>query len=217
VTDAVLILGAGGFARELYWFVRDVDPRTRIAFVADAEERAERDMGDAVIPIVRDWDFSHLPFAPGRDGRHRFLVGVAEPEVKRVLVQKALAAGLVPAPTLVHPRSLVRPDCRIGVGGCIAAVSMLTTGATLGDYVLVLDTTIGHDDVVGDYVTCYPGCRVSGGVTLGEDVILGAGTVIRNGVRVAPRVRTGALACVVKDADEPGVTLVGVPARKLDR
>jgi acetyltransferase-like isoleucine patch superfamily enzyme len=71
--------------------------------------------------------------------------------------------------------------------------------------------------VVGDYVTCYPGCRVSGGVTLGEDVILGAGTVVRNGVRIAPRVRTGALACVVKDALEPGATLVGVPARKIER
>jgi acetyltransferase-like isoleucine patch superfamily enzyme len=54
-------------------------------------------------------------------------------------------------------------------------------------------------------------------VTLGEDCLLGAGTVIRPGVRIARGVTTGALSCVVKDVDEPGITLVGIPARKVER
>ncbi|MCP3986029.1 MAG: acetyltransferase, partial [bacterium] len=62
-----------------------------------------------------------------------------------------------------------------------------------------------------------PGCRVSGDVTLGEDVLLGAGTVIRNGVTIARGVVTGASSCVVKDILEPDITVAGVPAKKLAR
>jgi acetyltransferase-like isoleucine patch superfamily enzyme len=145
----------------------------------------------------------------------RFIVGVAEPAAKKIMVEKALAAGLEPAPTLVHPRTLVRADCRLGRGGMIVAHSQLTTNATLGDYVLVLDSTIGHHDIVGNYVTCFPGCKVSGNVTLGERVVLGAGTVVIPGVTIAAGVVTGALACVVKDILEPDITVVGVPARKI--
>ena len=211
----LVVLGAGGYARETWWFVRDTWPGVEIAFVDDVGQASEVRIGAAVVPVVRDWDFSRLRRAAGDDAYRDFIVGVAEPPTKRAMVDKALAAGLEPAPTLVHPRSVVRGDCRLGRGEQIVANSLLTTDATIGDYVLVLDSTIGHHDVVGDYTTCYPGCRVSGDVTLGEDCLLGAGTVIRPGVRIARGVVTGALACVVKNVDEPGITLVGVPARKV--
>jgi len=212
-----VVLGAGGYARESWWFVQDTFPGIAIAFVEDVGDASEVRIGDVAVPVVRDWDFAPLRRRFGDDAFRDFIVGVAEPPTKRGMVAKALAAGLEPAPTLIHPRSTVRGDCRVGRGGQIVANSLLTTDATIGDYVLVLDSTIGHHDVVGDYTTCYPGCRVSGDVTLGEDCLLGAGTVIRPGVRIARGVTTGALACVVKDVDEPGVTLIGVPAKKLAR
>lgn len=212
---SLVILGAGGAARELYFFVRDTFPDVRIAFVDDVGEQREIDIAGDRVPVVNDWDFRRLDPTGAHGGFRQFVIGVAEPPTKKVLVPRALAAGLEPAPTIVHPRALVRPDCTLGVGGVIVAHSQLTTHATLGDYVLVLDSTIGHHDVVGSYTTCYPGCRVSGDVVLGERVLLGAGTVIRPGVRIADGVVTGAMACVVKDILEPDVTVVGVPAKKL--
>lgn len=212
---SLVILGAGGCAREMYWFVRDSWPEIRIAFVDDVSDVTEVEIAGDRVPVIKDWDFSRLDPGGAVGGFRQFVVGVAEPAIKRALVPKALAAGLEPAPTIVHPRAIVRGDCRIGRGGLIVAHSQLTTNATLGDYVLVLDSTIGHHDVVGSYTTCYPGCRVSGNVIIGEDVLLGAGTVVRPGVRIADGVVTGALACVVKDVVEPGATVVGVPAKKI--
>ena len=205
--EKLVMLGAGGAARELYWFAKDTIPGVSIVFVDDASGAESVEIDGELIPVVADWRFPQ--------GFERFVVAVAEPRVKRILVARALESGLVPSPTLVHPRAIVRPDCTLGVGGMIVAHSQLTTHATIGDYVLILDSTVGHHDVVGDYTTCFPGCKVSGDVVLGADVLLGAGTVIRNGVRVADGVVTGASACVVRDIDEPGVTVAGVPAKKL--
>lgn len=212
---SLVILGAGGAARELYWFVQDTHPGISIAFVDDVSDATEVEIAGDHVPVVKDWNFSRLDPAAARGGFRQFIVGVAEPPTKKVLVAKALAAGLEPAPTIIHPRAIVRPDCEIGRGGAIVAHSQLTTHATLGDYVLVLDSTIGHHDVVGSWTTVYPGCRVSGDVTVGARVLLGAGTVVRPGVRIADGVVTGAMACVVKDILEPDITVVGVPARKL--
>lgn len=214
---SLVILGAGGCAREMYWFVQDTYPGIDIVFVDDVSPATAMDLAGKLVPVVKDWDFSPARRGRADGGFEQFVIGVAEPPAKQAMVQKALAAGLQPAPTIVHPRTLVRPDCRLGHGGLIVAHSQLTTNATLGDYVLVLDTTIGHHDIVGDYVTCYPGCKVSGDVKLGERVVLGAGTVIIPGVTIAPGVVTGAHACVVRDIDEPDITVVGIPAKKLQR
>lgn len=214
VRNSLVILGAGGSARETWWFARDVDPELRIVFVDDVGDATEVRIADEVVPVVKDWSFS--PVREGAAAAYReFIVGVAEPRTKRLLVKRALESGLAPAATLVHPRTLVRGDCRLGRGGQIVAHSQLTTNVTLGDYVCVLDTTIGHHDVVGDYTTCFPGCKVSGDVTLGEDCLLGAGTIVRPGVSLARGTTTGAGACVVKDCAEPDRTWVGVPARPI--
>jgi sugar O-acyltransferase (sialic acid O-acetyltransferase NeuD family) len=214
---SLVILGAGGSARETWWFARDTWPEVQIAFVDDVTPVTEVRIADAVVPVVKDWDFTALRSRYGATAFRDFIVGVAIPSTKRAMVAKALAHGLEPAPTMVHPRSIVRGDCRVGRGGQIVAHSLLTTDVTLGDYVVVLDSTIGHHDVVGAYTTCYPGCRVAGDVTLGEDCLLGTGTVIRPGLRIARGVVTGALSCLVKHVDEPDITLVGVPAKKLER
>ena len=208
----LVILGAGGAAREMYWFALDTVPDVSIFFVDDVTSATSIEIAGIEVPVIKDWRFPN-------DGavRPEFVMGVAEPQIKRIMVEKALAAGWRPAPTLVHPAAIVRPDCQLGVGGMIVAHSQLTTHATIGDYVLVLDSTIGHHDVVGDYTTCFPGCRVSGDVRLGADVLLGAGTIIRPGVTIADGVVTGAASCVVKSIDEPGITVAGVPARKLGR
>lgn len=207
--QAIVLLGAGGWARELYWFVKDTWPDAAIAFVDDVSPELSMEIAGVQVPIIKNWKFA-APFSS-------FLVAVTEPADKRAMVAKALKAGLKPAPTLVHPSAIVRPDCTLGVGGAIVAHSQLTTNATIGDYVSVLDSTIGHHDVVGDYTTCFPGCRISGDVTVGEDCLFGAGTIVRNGINIASGVTTGAGTVIVKTVEESDITLVGLPAKKLQR
>lgn len=209
----LVVLGAGGFAREMYWHINGAYPDARIVFVDDVTETKEVVIAGQAIPVVKDWKFDAVHGTKFEE----FVLGIGNPASKKKLVQRAIENGLKPAPTIVHPRALIQgADCRIGVGGIISPGCVLTTNVTVGDFVLLnLNCTVGHDAVLCDYVTCNPGCCISGNVTLGEGVSLGTGTVVREKISIAPGVVTGAQACVVKNVEDPNITIIGVPAKKL--
>lgn len=214
----LVVLGACGGARETYWVVQERFPGTKVAFVSDLTDVESFDMAGDRVPVVRDWDFARLRReTPGaEDGCfEEFVVGMGDPAIKRIMVEKALSHGLRPAPPLISPYATVRPDSSIGVGSVIQPNSFVSTNVILGDFVIIHNARMGHDCRFANYVTLNPGCNVAGHVTLGEGVSLGAGTLVKQRLTLAPWVVTGMQACVVHTITEPGITVVGVPAKKL--
>ncbi len=80
--------------------------------------------------------------------------------------------------------------------------------------IINLDCTLGHDDVIEDFVTIYPSVNVSGNVIVGECCELGTGMQIIQGKTMVPKTIIGAGAVVTKDCTECG-TYVGSPAKKI--
>lgn len=119
--------------------------------------------------MVKDWDFGPLrakhPEIPG--AFTEFLIGVSDPRAKQALVAKALAHGLLPAPTCVSQQSVVRPDCTLGRGGMVISCTF-SSAASVGDYATIILSTMGSDARAGDYVTAYTGCHIASDVVLGE-------------------------------------------------
>jgi sugar O-acyltransferase (sialic acid O-acetyltransferase NeuD family) len=136
-------------------------------------------------------------------------------------MEKAADAGFDFA-TIIHPRVERSEWIEIGVGTVICAGNILTTNIVLGRHVQInLDCTVGHDVIMGDYTTLAPGVHVSGWVHFGQRVYVGTGAVIINGTQESPLLIgddaiIGAGACVTKSVP-PGLTVVGVPARPLQR
>ncbi len=216
----IAILGASRFAREMYWHIKETDPSIKIIFVDDVTETMKIQIGGHTIPVIKDWKLDAVPINSTNkhyESFNEFIIGVGSPKAKRILVQKALASGLTPAATIIHPRALVQGnDCTIGVGGIISPGCIVTTNVKIGDYVLInLNCTVGHDAVIEDYVTCNPGCCISGNVMIGEGAELGTGTVVREKIIIAPGVQIGAQTCIVKNIVEPNITVAGVPAKNL--
>ena len=58
-----------------------------------------------------------------------------------------------------------------------------------------------------------PGAHISGNVSLGHGVMIGTGAAVIQGCTVGDWAVIGAGAVVIRDV-EPGVTVVGVPARR---
>ena len=86
---------------------------------------------------------------------------------------------------------------------------------SIGSHTIInLDCTLGHDDVIGSFVTIYPSANVSGMVCIGDCSEIGTGTQIRQGIRIGENTITGAGAVIVKNIDEAG-TYVGVPAVRI--
>ena len=81
--------------------------------------------------------------------------------------------------------------------------------------------------VVNENVVAGRNCRIHEGVTigatngnpkapvLGDNVFIASGAKVIGNIRIADNVAIGANAVVVKDVLEPGVTVGGVPARKI--
>lgn len=200
VVNGITILGAGGFAREVYHHMRPYFQETNFVFVDDVTDVREL-FG---CPVIKDWDFTN---------KYQFIVGVGDPLIKKVLVNKALESGLRPLDTWVHPRALVQ-DAKLGRGGIICPGAVITTNVSIGNYVTInLNTTIGHDTEIEDYVNISPGCSISGNNDIGEGANIGTGTVTREEASIGKNITIGAQACVIQDCDLEGGVYTGVPAK----
>ncbi|WP_448382814.1 acetyltransferase [Desulfosoma sp.] len=213
----VAIYGAGGFAREVAWLVEDIstnaNPFQVVCFIDDNEANHGQVLNG--IPVMG------LEAARTRFPSAHVVSGIGSPQTREKTMTKAEAAGFVPA-TLIHPRVERSRWITFGPGTVICSGNILTVNITVGAHVQInLDCTIGHDVVMGDYTTLAPGVHVSGWVHFGKRVYVGTGAVILPGTRDAPLTIgddavIGAGAVVTRSVP-PGVTVVGVPAKPLQK
>lgn len=134
--------------------------------------------------------------------------------------RKKIFMGLKPGfnfPKLIHPAAtLMSPESiNLGKGSIISAGSILTVNIRMGDFVIInLHASVGHDCILGNFVSLMPGARLSGGVTLEDEVYVGTNATILPGLRVGKGATIGAGAVVTKNVSAYS-TVVGVPAMEL--
>lgn len=215
MVQRIVILGTGRQAQITYWCLLETWPGAQVLFADDFSSRESLELGGKSFSVVRDWDFGANADPTDADLPPSFVLGAGHPKTKEILVRKALDAGLRPAPPLIHPRAYVQGlDCAIAHGVVVFPQSLVMAGAQLGAYVtLVANVCIGPASRIGDYVTAYPGTVLAGANEIGRGCIFETGVSINEGVRVAAEVRVGAQSCLIKDVDEVGAKLAGVPAR----
>jgi sugar O-acyltransferase (sialic acid O-acetyltransferase NeuD family) len=111
-------------------------------------------------------------------------VGAAK--TRRMIVERLQCARFA---TLVDPTVQMSQRVEMGEGCIVCAGSILTVNIKLGSHVIVnLDCTIGHDAILGDYVTLYPSVNVSGNTFLEECVEMGTGSQVIQSQSIKPNV-----------------------------
>jgi len=212
VSEQLVIIGCGGFGREVFALVEALRARggrwVVEGFVDDAPSDLDlarvRELGSRVVGSVADLVARMSPFTA--------VVAIGSPQIRRAIVDK-LSGAPVSWAVLVHPDTTIGTRVGLGSGSIVAAGARLSTNIVVGRHVHIdQNVTVGHDCDLGDYNRLNPQACISGSVVLQDQVLVGASATVLQGLRVGMSSIIGAGAVVVRDV--PASTVVkGVPAR----
>lgn len=205
------IFGTSGFARE----VGDVANELGYQPIYIARDQTEQDAwtfpGDVILES-RVNDYRDIGFA----------IGIGENVIRQKIAQRF--AGQLSFVNLIHPSATFGQNQRRSIeakqGIIVCAGVRFTNNIQVGDFgIFNLNTTIGHDVIVDDFVNLAPGAHISGNVHIGARCWIGTGAAINQGngatkLHIGEDTVIGSGSVVVK-ACEPNSVYVGIPAKRI--
>ncbi len=205
--ERILIVGAGGFGREVLQWARHAwpDHAARIAGFL-SEDPAKLDGHAPTLPILgTPTDFELRP----TDG---LVLAIGIPGVRREVAEGLDARG-GRFLTLVHPTAIVADTAVIGPGSVICPYALVSDNVRLGPCVLVnYHASLGHDAAAGDYAVLSPYATLGGYAQVGSDVFLGLHATVGPAASVGCRSTVAANSCALVDVPEDRL-VYGVPGR----
>ncbi len=206
----LVIIGAGGFGREVAWLIDEINEVgtewNLLGFIDEDKEKHGKDLNGYRIL----GGFEYL-----EDKKDIYYVcAIGNSKVKRDIIEnKCIKYNIKPA-TLIHPSVIMSKKYNeIGEGCIICAGSIMTVNVQIASHIIInIDCTVGHDVIINNYATIYPSVNISGNCDIGECAELGTGTQIIQGKRIGSNSIIGAGSVVVKDIDS-NKTAVGIPAK----
>ena len=218
IAQRIVIIGAGGFAREVEWLIREINQNSsskKFEFLGYVVSDL------STVPVEERTSIlgGHEWLKDNRSKWDALAIGIGNPE-RRCTLPKELDAEFtgIQWPSLIHPT--VRMDfssCQIGKGTLICANVIGTVNLKIEDFCLInLSCTLGHEAVIGKGSVLNPSVNISGGVKVGTGVLVGTGAQILQYITIGEGATVGGGAVVTKEVP-PGITVAGIPAKPLNR
>jgi sugar O-acyltransferase (sialic acid O-acetyltransferase NeuD family) len=204
----LIILGAGGHAREALWIARRTGQFHVIGFL------------DETIAPHAQVTIDELPVLPILEALYRnnlvspkplLVCAVGNNQLRKHWFEKF--ADSFDFATLIDPSAIIGSHTKIGKNCIIAPQCLLTVDIYVGDNVnLNHGCILTHDVTIKDHVFLGPGCQLSGGVSIQTGAELGTGVIVIPSKVVGAWSVVGAGTVVTRDIP-PHCTAVGVPAK----
>jgi sugar O-acyltransferase (sialic acid O-acetyltransferase NeuD family) len=211
----IVVIGAGGMARELAWLIRAINQRGEeyefLGYVVTDTSRLRET--DSVREVLGDYDW----LTKHSSEIDAITIGVGSPDARlNIAVEVSALLPHVEWPALVHPSVVLDQEtCRIGEGVSLCAGVVATINIEFEPFALCnFGCTVGHESRIGSGAVINPGANISGGVSIGRGVLVGTGAQVLQYLSVGDGATVGAGAVVTHDV-AAGDTVAGVPARKM--
>ncbi|MGK0724371.1 acetyltransferase [Aerococcus urinaeequi] len=205
----IVIIGAGGYGREVTWLLEDINkenPQWNIlGFIDDNESIQGKQLGEYKVIGTTDYLF---------EKELTVVIAIANPFIRREVYNKLKDTKNI-FPTLIHPSVIYSDSVTFGQGVIVSAGSIVTIDITIEDFVIIdRGCNIGHDTKISKFSTLLPSTTVSGNVHIEENLLIGTGSTIIQGLTIGKKSIVGAGAVVTKNIPK-NCTAVGVPAKPI--
>lgn len=205
----LIIVGAGGFAKEIAFLASRLKSCNLIGFVDD---------NYASLPkkILRKPVLGSIDSLLKYSSKTSVAIGIANPKIKKQVYIKLAKNRNLDFPNLMDPSALIGIQVRQGIGNILMANTTYTADIILGNFNMInIGSTIGHDTVIGNYNAIFPSVNISGNVVIGNENELGIGTKIIQNTSIGNENIFGAGAVVVNNIRNKTKN-VGIPTKIIE-
>ena len=199
----LVIVGNGGFAREVEWLVERINavsPTWDFLGFIDNNQDDPKTIGNDEYAVAYESEL-YVAIAIGTSG------------IREKIYNNYKRNPNLKFPNLIDPSVMISDRVVFGEGNIICAGTIITVDIRIGNCNIInLDCTVGHDAIIEDFVTVNPSVNISGNVHLNLGSNIGTGTQIIQGISVGANSVVGAGAVVNRDLPA-NCTAVGIPAK----
>jgi sugar O-acyltransferase (sialic acid O-acetyltransferase NeuD family) len=206
----LLILGAGGMGKEIYYTARHS--------IGYGTEFVVKGFLDFPNP---DWDTKIYPPIIGIEDDYEiqpddvFTCSIGEVNLKRKVCEKMKARGAT-FQTLIFDNVQIRENVQIGEGCIIDSYAHIGSDVVLGENCLIQAfACVAHDCVVGDYSRIDVRSLLVGGVKVGNNVTVHTNAVVSHKVVLEDNSTVAAMSFVIRSV-KAGTTVMGNPAKRIE-
>jgi len=208
----IILYGASGFGKEVLWLIDENNKVKQewniLGFVDNNPELQGKKVSNYPVLGDENWllEYSEPVFVTCCIGNTR---------IRKKVVDNLRENPNVSFPNLIANNVVYSDSVEFGEGIIICSSNILTVDIEVGDFVHInLASTVGHDAIIEEFVTIYPGVNVSGNVKVASGAELGTGSKVIQGVHIGENTIVGSGAVVVKHLPK-NCTAVGAPAKPI--
>ena len=203
----MLIVGAKGFAKEVLEILFQKADLNQICFYDDISTDIPKQLYNEFRVLNKEQEVIELFRSD-----NRFTIGVGNPVVRYKMDKKFTTLGGDISSTISPLANIGHYGNQIGEGNNIMTGATITNDIQIGRGCLInLHCTIGHDTILGNFVEMSPGVHISGNCKIGDFCNLGTNSTILPKVSLGKNVIVGAGAVVTMDFPD-NCLVVGIPA-----
>ena len=214
--DIFAVYGAGGYAREVMPLLKKTKKsnENNYYFIDDNIQKEGLVNGTKVLKydkLLCEFPSQNIYCA----------IAIANFNTRRIITEKCKKNG-VKIISIKADNCVVMDEVIIGEGAILSPFVTITSNVTIGkSFHANLYSYVGHDCMIGDYVTFAPGVKCNGNVEINDNAYIGTGAIIHQGKSNKPIIigknsKVAAGAVVTKNIPE-NVTVIGNPAQVLTK
>ena len=203
----VIIIGAGGFGREVYNWIKEISPSNSYkikGFLDDNPHQFDGYTLDAgIISNIDDYKIC-------KNDRFIMAIGNIDDKKKVVGALRDKGAEFI---SMIHPTAVIAQNVEIGQGVVICPFVTISDSATIGDFVMMhIYSSCGHDSEIGGYSILSPYSTVNGFSRLEDEVFMGTHSTVTASRKVGFRAKISANSVAMGDVPKYGF-VYGVPGK----